>query len=243
MDLTRLTPTTMPVVPVDPGLTADEIAALTKAAKTKLDAIDGIIATAGLGGRGALAVGEEPIADGENGSYTLSVERDRMATTVTRHREWSHTRPDAEKFKQAMDLGGGLTMHTRDVGMGVQEIAMVMTDVAEPKAMAFGMVHTLNVDANGGAVDADAVAIKASDGEGGEATFLDNMMSSAFFAAAEESSIVTHTFLEADIDVDVDLELEGLQPRKAAMAWLAYYDGAMGTYTCIWDRKLHSRRQ
>ena len=163
--------------------------------------------------------------DEADGAYTLSVERDRMATTVTVTVNGA-TPADAEKFKQAMDLGGGLTMHTRDVGMGVQEIAMVMTDVAEPKATAFGMVHTLNVDANGGDPAADAVAIKASDAVGGDnqATFLANMMSSAFAAPTE----ATLMFFAA---VDDDANMPGDQSREADMV-AGYYDGAMGTYTC-----------
>ena len=42
-----------------------------------------------------------------------------------------------EKFTQEMDLGGGLTKHTRDGEMGVQEIAMVMTDIEAPKEVKF----------------------------------------------------------------------------------------------------------
>ena len=44
---------------------------------------------------------------------------------------------DDEKFTQEVDLGGGLTKHTLDGEMGVQEIVMVMTDIAEPTATAF----------------------------------------------------------------------------------------------------------
>ena len=67
---------------------------------------------------------------------------------------------DDEKFTQEVDLGGGLTKHTRDGEMGVQEIVMVMTDIAEPTATAFGMVHDpLNADEDGeSATGAAAVA-------------------------------------------------------------------------------------
>ena len=52
--------------PVDPGPTPEEIAATTKEAKTKLDAIGAIVAANGLGG--APVTGE--------GQYNLAVERD-----------------------------------------------------------------------------------------------------------------------------------------------------------------------
>ena len=207
--------------------TPEEMAAATKAAKTKLDAIGEIDAAEGLGG----TTETEPSA-GEEGSYELSVKRDRMATTVTVTVNGA-PEADAEKFTQAMDLGGGLTMHTRDGEMGVQEIAMVMTDIAEPTATPFGMVHTLNADEDGtDATGPDAVAIKASEDGDDPAEFLANMMSSVFAAAAEGSSSLTHTFLPAADDGDPDTP--GDQPREAAMV-AGYYDGAMGTYTCFAD--------
>ena len=61
---------------------------------------------------------------------------------------------DDEMFTQAMDLGGGLTKHTpmeADGEMGVQEIVMVMTDIAEPKATPFEMV----TDSAGGPTQRD----------------------------------------------------------------------------------------
>ena len=126
--------TTTPVVPgetVDPAPTDDEIAAAaeaaTKAAKTKLDAIDDIVATDGLGGATAT-----PITSPGAGSYDLSVTRDRMATTVTVTVNGANADADDddEMFTQEEDLGGGLTKHTRDGEMGEQEIVMVMTDIA-----------------------------------------------------------------------------------------------------------------
>ena len=205
-----------PVVPEGPN--PEEIAAATAAVATKLDAIGEIVATDGLGGAAANVEVLE-------GSYTLSVKRDRMATTVTVTVNGA-TEADNEKFTQAMDLGGGLTMHTRDGEMGVQEIAMVMTDVAEPEATAFGMVHTLNADADGDVAEA-AVAVAL---DLGDAPILANMMASVFAAPAEGSSSIMHTFLAAADDGDPDMD--GLQPREAAMV-AGSYDGAMGTYTCF----------
>ena len=207
---------------------AAAVVAATKAAATKLVAIGNIKTDEGLGG----TTEEEPGA-GIEGSYELSVKRDRMATTVTVTVNGAPP-ADAEKFTQAMDLGGGLTMHTRDGEMGVQEIAMVMTDVEEPLATAFGMVHDLNADEDGDIADA-AVAVAFDPGSAlvstneGDAMVLARMMSSAFAAPAEGSSSVTHRFLPAAVDGDP--VMDGMQPREAAMV-AGYYDGAMGTYTC-----------
>ena len=223
------TPAT-PVVPEKPGdpatPTDDEIAAAaeatTKAAKTKLDAIGDIVATVGLGG----AIGT-PIAEGEPGSYALSVKRDRMATTVTVTVNGA-TPAAAEKFTQEVDLGGGLTKHTRDGEMGEQEIVMVMTDIAAPTATAFDIEHPLNVDENG--VDVDAIVAldlggALVDTDPDQAVILAYMMASVFAAPAQGSSSVTHTFLPAAVAAGDD------PAREAAMV-AGYYDGAMGTYTC-----------
>lgn len=211
-----------PMVPAEPdGPTPEEIAATTKAAKTKLDAIGKISATAGLGGS------DVTTAPPAEGSYVLSVKRDRMATTVTVTVK-GVDEDDDEKFTQAMDLGGGLTMHTRDGEMGVQEVAMVMTDIAEPKATKFGTVHPLNADEEGeSATGDDAVALTVVAGT--DDMNLPKIMSASFAAPAEGSSTVTHTFLPADDDGDPDTA--GDQPREAAMV-AGMYDGAMGTYTC-----------
>ena len=121
------------MTPEPPGPTDEEIAATTKAAKTKLDAIvaeAALTADSGLGGSSVTATGNDA------GAYNVSVERDRDGTTVTVTVEGATDAAD-EDFEMAEDLGGGLTMHTRDGEMGMQEIAMVMTDIEAPKAVAF----------------------------------------------------------------------------------------------------------
>ena len=223
---------TTPVVPVepvddpiDPASTADEIAAATKAAKTKLEAIGAIQEGAGADGLGGDGT---PVTSDVEGFYALSVTRDRMATTVTVTVKGA---PDAddEKFTQEEDLGGGLTKHTLDGEMGVQEIVMVMTDIAEPTATAFGIEHPLNSDENGLVTEVDPVAITLSAEDSVvDAEVLADMKSSAFAASAEGSSSVRSTFLAATEANN------GVPAREAAMV-AGYYDGAMGTYTCSGD--------
>ena len=83
--------------------------------------------------------------DSSTGAYTLDIERDSDSTTVTVTVEGASDAAD-EKFVQAMDLGGGTTMHVRAMeadadGNVVEEVAMVTTDIEAPKSTEFGKVH------------------------------------------------------------------------------------------------------
>ena len=88
---------------------------------------------ASLGGTGVTA-----IVDGERGAegdYALSIERDRMATTVTITVQ-GEAEDDDVKFMQAMDFGDGRTMHTRAMdadedGNVMTEVVIVSTDIEE----------------------------------------------------------------------------------------------------------------
>lgn len=235
------------MLPKPPGPTPAEIAAMTKAAKTKLDAIvaeAALTTDSGLGGTDA--------PDDTTGSYDLTVKRDSMATTVTVSvREAATADPDEDEKFMATDLGGGLSMHTRehdaaDDGSVMTEIAMVMTDIAAPKAVAFakwqaGAVaadpgpQALDVRADGETVGADNPADSRDLGSAlvgttpADAAVLKLVMADQFAAPGEGASIVQHTFLPAADDGDPDTP--GNQPRAAAMVG-GTYNGAMGTYTC-----------
>ena len=177
---------------------------------------------AGLGGSAVTATGNA------EGAYNLAVKRDRTGTTVTVTVEGA-TDADDEKFMQAMDLGGGLTMHTRameadDDGDVMEEVVVVRTDIEAPTATAFAMVagQALNardldddVDADGdGTPDNDFTALTITAGN------LAKIMSPAFAAATGDT--VTHTF---DFDDDMTDEDEADEAAGA-------YNGAMGTYRC-----------
>ena len=115
---------------------AARIAALvagTKTAETKEKAIDAEDGTAGLGGIGDDVTGTTV--------WTLGISRDRMATTV-KITDPANAGDDDPKFALYMDLGNGRTMHTREMdadadGDVVEEVVIVSTDIAAPKAVAF----------------------------------------------------------------------------------------------------------
>ena len=125
-----------------PGPTEAEIAAaaaVTKAADTKVTAIGGEAAQgdednpdAGIGGS---------VATGGPTTYSMTIERPSSGTEVT-ITDADNTGDDDPKFTQYMDLGHGRTMHTREMeatddGDVVEEVVIVSTDIAAPKAVAF----------------------------------------------------------------------------------------------------------
>ena len=156
-----------------PGPTAEEIAATTKAAGTKRDAIAAEAAQTaqeqldrGLGGDDGAA----PTASQVAGEYNLNIEHGK--TEIVKE---AAAEADNETFTQAMDLGGGTTMHvlTEDADMDgnvVEEVVMVHTDVEAPTPTAFAMVETLNANPNDASVnqsltiDATNLGMLATDG-------------------------------------------------------------------------------
>ena len=221
------------------------VAAATKEAKTKLDAItaEGAQTTdAGLGGAGVTF----GTADG---NYDYTIERDRMATTV---KVTAHGATDAadDVFEPSeMDVGYGNSMHTlthdEDTdGNVVTEIAFISTDIKTPRAVDFAKwqnaagatPQALDVMADDGAAPAgDEVADALDVGNGlnatddAQAAILKLVMAAQFAAPGTGSSSVVHTFLPAVADADPDTP--GAQPRAAAMV-AGTYNGSMGTYIC-----------
>lgn len=204
---------------------------MTAEAKTKLDAINAEAAQttdAGLGGTATTATGNS------EGAYNVSVERDRDGTTVTVTVEGATDAAD-EDFEMAMDLGGGLTMHTRDGEMGMQEIAMVMTDIEAPKAVEFAKWQADAAGATPYALDVNPATSGGSDFQswtvvaGTDNVNLPRIMANSFGPPTDGSSSVQHTFLPAANDADS--VAPGNQPREAAMV-AGSLNGADGTYTC-----------
>ena len=137
-----------------PNEMAVNMAAATAAAGTKVEAIGEEAretgdADAGLGGTGTPAL---EVDNQSPGAYELSIERDRMATTVTiTVRGAAEDGDDDVEFMEAMDFGDGRTMHTRAMdadadGDVVTEVVIVSTDIDAPKATAFATVHDLLVN-------------------------------------------------------------------------------------------------
>ena len=211
-----------------------KVEAATKAAGTKVKAITAEAAQvvaddAGLGGSDALGT------DGDTGTdddpYSLTIARDRDGTTV-KIADSGMAGADDPKFEQAMDFGGGRTMHVRaleadDEGNVVEEVVVVSTDIGAPKATKFATVEMLTARKDRETEDAenpnDSITVEAGTGD----VNLPKIMASGF-AAAVGSSVV-HTFQPSAADADTDTQ--GLQPRDAAEV-AGTYDGAMGTYTC-----------
>ena len=78
---------------------------------------------------------------GETTTYSMTIERPRSGTVV-KIADTANAMEDDQKFELYMDLGEGRTMHTRameadDDGNVVEEVVIVRTDIAAPKAVAF----------------------------------------------------------------------------------------------------------
>ena len=193
------------------------VAAATKAADTKEKAImaeAGQESAAGLGGSGVTT------------TYTLDIKYGETSITVE-----GDTDAEDKKF-ESMDLGGGTTMHTRDMKMGddmVQEVVMVTTDIEAPKAVAFAkfeadadgmMSQVLNVMADDGQA-------AAGEGETNDALVIDADNLSKVMSASFVASGSTGTRMLAVDDTETDM----VDEAEAAQV-MGTFNGAMGNYRC-----------
>ncbi|MYA28679.1 MAG: hypothetical protein F4090_02175 [Nitrospira sp. SB0672_bin_25] len=227
------------VTPPPPGPTAEE---LTARADTKRKAIAAEAAQttdAGLGGSARDDTdGTTTADDASDDPYTLAISRDRDGTEV-KITDDSMAGDDDPKFMQAMDLGGGTTMHVRKMkadedGDVMEEVVMVTTDIEAPKATAFGKVagQTLNANAQGAAVTGvaavgfDPGAALASTDDA-QAMILANIKAGSFVSGSSTSALLTFDAAVAD-DVSTTDEDE----TKAAAEVMGTYNGAMGIYKC-----------
>ena len=199
--------------------TTDE--AVTKETAIKAEMTD----DAGLGG-----------ADAAN--YTLTIKRPRSGTEIG-IADSTAAGEDDPKFAEVMDLGGGRTMHRRDMEADdddnvVQEIVIVATDIDAPKATKFATEYTLTHDEDGDPVDADQVAIDLGNAltsnddavVDADEVVLARIMAVRFPAAVGDS--VTHTFNAAVEDVE---NTDADESRDAAEV-AGTYQGGEGTYKC-----------
>ena len=184
---------------------------------------------AGLGGTGAPTT-----TDGSEGEYTLAISRDRMATKVSITVEGA-TNDDDEMFMQAMDLGGGRTMHTRkmkadDMGNVVEEVVIVSTDIEAPTAVPFAEFKVIAadgtettpqvLDANPkttGGTDFQALTI-VTGGSPGSTISLANVRGPSA-AAPGGTQVITYTD---------NADTEDVNERR----FTGTYSGASGTYVC-----------
>ena len=200
---------------------AARIAADTRAAMTKGLAIGAEAEQTAPGGSGDDGPGGADAAT----DHAVTITRDGTGTTVTITVDGAAA--DDPTFRQAMDLGGGRTMHVRRMpadadGSVVEEVMVVSTDIEAPAATPFAMVpdQELNADADGDpATGADAVAFDPGGAlDSNDAAVLAKIMSSAFASG-------TGAELRFDGDDPADA-------TDAADTVAGSYNGAMGTYMC-----------
>ena len=203
---------------------AAAVVAATRAALTKETAIAAEAEQTAAGGAGDDGPGGADAAT----DHAITITRDRAGTTVTITVDAAMA--DDPTFMQAVDLGGGRTMHVRTMpadanGNVVEEVMVVGTDIEAPTATPFAMApgQALNAGADGApATGADAVAFDPGDeldsNDPGQAAVLAKIMSSAFASG----TAATLTFGGDDPN----------DPTDAAFTTAGSYNGAAGTYTC-----------
>lgn len=140
------------------------------------------------------------------------------------------------KFSQTMDLGDGVTMHTRtmtadDDGDVMSEVVMVATNIEAPDPTPFNDAHALDLstdttnDGDTGteddtfeALNFAASALASTDPA--QAMVLGRVMSPSFVRASGQSDQLTFDFDNMGTGADEAAEVRGT------------YDGAPGTYRC-----------
>ncbi len=158
----------------------------------------------------------------------IAITRDRAGTSVAIAVDGAAA--DDPTFMQAMDLGGGRTMHVRTMpadgdGNVAEEVMVVSTDIEAPVATPLAMVsgQAPNADADGApATGTDAVAFdpgSALDGShAGDAAVLAKIMSREFASGRA-----------AQLPFDGD---DPADDTDAADTATGSYNGATGTYKC-----------
>ena len=161
-------------------------------------------------------------------TYSLTIDPGDMTVEIA---DSALAGDDDPKFMQAMDLGGGRTMHTRAMaadsdGNVMEEVVIVSTDIEAPSPTAFAMVtgQALNArdlddteDADGdGTPNNDFTALTVDQDN---TAVVAGVMSSAF--ASGTQAVLTFAFDDGSTaNMDEAAEVAGT------------YNGAMGTYRC-----------
>ena len=216
------------------------IAAATKAAGTKRTAIAAEAAQttdAGLGGT-ARTDADGSTTEVTDDVYGLEISRDRDGTEI-KITDPSLAGMDDPKFTQAMDLGGGTTMHVRtmdadDDGDVMEEVVVVTTDIEAPKATMFTRVANQKLNENPAttsgmdyrslrvittnALDTSGVG---DDGTGSPIINALTFMNIRGPAAAASGGVQTITYMDDAATADVN-------ERR----FTGTYNGAPGTYVC-----------
>ena len=181
-------------------------------------------------------------------TYTLEIDRDSSGTEIkitdtANPAGADPANPANPQFTLDTDLGDGLTKHVRDNGMGVEEVVMVRTDIEAPVPTAFakwedeegGTPQVLNVDLDA-AMDADGDGTATNDLTA--LTVANEPAVRALVKAGAFSADTVATLTFAHEQEDGDTTTDGLQPVEA-FETDGTYNGAMGTYRCNGDRRVH----
>ena len=203
--------------------TAQEIAkaaAATAAAGTKVTAIDDEAKQtddAGLGG-----------SDVDSVTMTVARDRDGTKITITDTANPADADPANPQFAQAMDLGGGRTMHVRamdanDEGEVVEEVVIVKTDIAAPKKTPFAMVR----NPDGELTQELLVNPKTTDGDDFQSIDVLTANSAQVMSASFSASSM------GTLDFAMAVAATETVPAVAAFETAGTYNGAPGMYKCI----------
>ncbi|MXX10241.1 MAG: hypothetical protein F4Z68_02285 [Nitrospira sp. SB0667_bin_9] len=207
--------------------------AATKAAETKADAIETEskqTADAGLGGSARTDEdGTTTSGDASDDVYTLEISRGRSSSTEIKITDPALAGANDPKFKQAMDLGGGTTMHVRTMkadedGNVVEEVVVITTDIDAAKAVSFGEVENqslhLNPATTGGTTDFRSLQIAAGGSVESTANTIDLMKVRGPDSASPGATQV--------IPYEDDPGTPDMDERR----FTGTYNGAPGRYTC-----------
>ena len=199
---------------------AAAVVAETEAAATKVEAI--------TAEAGETETDDAGLGGSDDDTLTMAISRDRMGTTVS-FTDTDMAGEDDPKFAQAMDLGGGRTMHTREMeadedGNVVEEVVIVSTDIKAPKAVAFASFES----ADGMTPQAlNKSTDTTNDPQGEVATFEALTVVVENFALIETDAFTAGT--EAELTFDAN---DADTPADEAFETAGTYNGAMGTYRC-----------
>ncbi len=222
------------------------VAAATKAAGTKEMAIAAEAGQgpgqnpanpdAGLGGSNRVnADGTPDTADSPDAAddpYGLEISRDRDGTEV-KITDLGMAGMDDPKFMQAMDLGGGTTMHVRTMeadaaGNVEEEVVVVTTDIEAPKAVAFAKFES----------DAAGMTPQALNGRKDSTDLPDdsNPADSLIIVNENLEHVSADSFSSSSGTGTINFKgatpAAGDTPAVEAETVRGTFNGAMGTYTC-----------
>ena len=193
------------------------------------------------GGLGGSTFDADGNVTGAVTTYSMTISRDRMGTEV-KIADTALAGDDDPKFMQAMDLGGGTTMHTRkmkadDDGNVVEEVVIVSTDIEAPTAVEFAKFKVIAPDETETTPQmldlstdtTNDTPTATNEALGIVAGNLGMVKASAFTAPAGTVGTTPLSFQHAVAD---DASTPADESKDAAEI-MGTFNGSMGTYKCV----------